>query len=166
MGGQSKSIKSFNSGQGLGDPSPQGDPDNHQILLFRRWHVYELFRPMSLFGHSETQSLCLHHRADLLPFFFKDCQLACFLFCFSSRVGQDVALLFDIHPSWQDMYLCLVKPEKFQPNPVEKTWGIWQRKKRKLTAHWIKKNKLTGSNFEVLASRRETFFFFFFLEAC
>lgn len=69
MGGQSKTIKSLDSGQGLGDPSPQGDPDNHQILLFKRWHVYKLFKPLSLFGLSETQGFCLLHTVDLLPFF-------------------------------------------------------------------------------------------------
>lgn len=69
MGGKSKSIKSLDSGQGLGDPSPQGDPDNHQILLFKRWHVYKLFKPLSLLGHCETQGFCLLHTVDLLPFF-------------------------------------------------------------------------------------------------
>lgn len=131
MGGQSKSIKRLDSGQGLGDPSPQGDPDNRQILLFKRWHVYKLFKPLSLFGHSKTQGLCLLHWVDLLPFLW-ECQLACFLFCFSTRVGQDVALHFDAELSWQFMYLCLFKPVKFQPNPAVKTRGIWQRKKSKL----------------------------------
>lgn len=128
MGGQSKSIKSLDSGQGLGDPSPQGDPDNHQILLFKRWHVYKLFEPLSLFGHSQTEGLCLVHRVDLLPFLW-EFQLARFLFCFSTRVGQDVALHFDAELSWQFMYLCLFKPEKCCPNPAAKTRGIWQRRK-------------------------------------
>lgn len=61
--------------------------------------------------------------------FLWECQLACFPFCFSTRVGQDVALHFDIDPNWLFMYLRSVKPGKFIPNPAVKTWTIWQRKK-------------------------------------
>lgn len=80
MGGQSKSIKSINSGQGLRDPSPQGDPDNHQILLFKRWHVYKLFKPLSLFGNSEHRVFVCY--IELIYYHFLwECQLACFLVC-------------------------------------------------------------------------------------
>jgi len=49
-------------------------------------------------------------------------QLACFLFVFSMRVGQDVALNFDIDPSWLYVFMSrtffFTNPEKY-----------WQRNK-------------------------------------
>lgn len=83
------------------------------VTFWPLWITGPLFAPYSWF----------------ITVFLYDCQLACFLFCFSTRVGQDVALHFDIDPSWLFMYLCLVKPEKFLTHPAVKTWGIWQRKK-------------------------------------
>lgn len=51
-------IKSLDSGRGLGDPWAQGDPDNHHILLFKPWHIYQFLRLLSHFGLLQTHALC------------------------------------------------------------------------------------------------------------
>lgn len=71
MGGQSKSIKSLDSGQGLGDPSPQGHPNNHQIFLFRKWHVYKHFKNhVNFLAGLKHRPLCLIHNSWFIAVFF------------------------------------------------------------------------------------------------
>lgn len=46
---QSKSIKGLNSGQGLGDPSPRGDPDKPSDLPFQRMTRLQALQPPVIF---------------------------------------------------------------------------------------------------------------------
>lgn len=144
MGGQSKTIKSLDSGQGLGDPSPQGDPDNHQILLFKRWHVYKLFKPLSLFGHYETQGFCLLHTVDLLPFFVTvSIGLLPFLFfLFLVWTGCGATLWY-----WSELTVCVFmfcQPWEISIKSNSENMRILAGEKSKLS-HWIT-NEVTGSN--------------------
>lgn len=153
MGGQSKSIKSFNSGQSLGDPSPQGDLDNHQILLFKRWHVYKLFKPLSFFGRFETQ--LLFDQIQLIYYcVLWECQLAGFLYCAFCH-GQDAALHFDIDLSWLFMYLCLFKTVFLTKASSESTKNVTEEKRR-LLPHWIT-NAVTSLLVSVYQSKVKTY---------
>lgn len=155
MGGQSKSIKSLNSGQGLRDPSPWGDPDNHQILLFKRWHVYKLFKPLSLFGHSEHMGLCLLHRVDLLPFSARVSTglLPC-LFFYKSWTGCGATLWYS--PSLTVYVFMSCQAWEISIKSSSENMRNLAQVHSKLPPHWIT-NAVTGSNSQISVSRKQTF---------
>lgn len=126
MGAQTKSIKSLNPGQGHGDPSPQGDPDNHQILLFRRWHVIKapqgpvtLRIRASLFA-SKTRFITNFVRLSVgslpSPFFHKSWTGCGAKLWYSSELTVHV---FKSCQAWE-----------VWTTSCGETWGIWQRAKR------------------------------------
>lgn len=147
MGGQSKSIKSPNSGQDLGDPSPQGDPDNHQILLFKRWHVYKLFEPLSLLGRSDTQgSLFAPQRWFIAGFFL----------CVKVSVGSlpwtgcGTTLWYSYELTVYAFVCC--QALEFSTKSCWENMRNLAKRKSKLPRRWIT-NAVTGSNTSACRSK-------------
>lgn len=68
---QSKSIKRLNSGQGLGDPSPQGDPDKPSDPPFQRMtRLQALQAPVIYLAALQHGPFVSSITVDLLLFFF------------------------------------------------------------------------------------------------
>ena len=149
MGGQSKSIKSLDSGQGLGDPSPQGDPDNHQILLFKRWHVYKLFKPLSLFWPLWTAELLFAPYSWFITVFCEGVNwLASLSVLFWTGCGATLWY-------WSELTVYAFmsrRAREISTKSSRENMRDLAKKKSKLPPRWITK-AVTGSNFEISEER-------------
>lgn len=76
---QSKSIKRLNSGQGLGDPSPRGDPDKPSDPPFQRMTRLQALQAPVIFGLPSNTDL-LFDPQQLIYYCF-------FLFFFCENVS-------------------------------------------------------------------------------
>lgn len=161
---QSKSIKGLNSGQGLGDPSPRGDPDKPSDLPFQRMTRLQALQPPVIFWlPSNTVVLDPQQLIYYWGFFLGgggECQLAFLSFLFwtgcvdvwyGSKLKTDFFFFF------------------FQ-TLAEKLWWIWhqiiimKKKTNKLHHCWIKhainNSHMQASKFRQKLIIRTTFLFY------
>lgn len=107
---------------------------DHQILFFRGWHVYKLFKLLSFAGCSPNQAFCLIHNIWFITVFFRwICQLPFLFFLFwtgcagvwyGSKLKTDFFLFCFLNSSWEVM-TDLTSNEKNKLHPHRIKHAAW-----------------------------------------